>query len=110
MSYRIPKKANDYTQQITLTKTTITNEREYKEEPNNYNEEDIKDVIKAFEYFDMDHDGKINIFELKKILSSFGNIMTEEEIYNIFRAAGIDQNNNEDIDYIQFVNLWIGNN
>ena len=35
--------------------------------------------------------------------------MTEDEIYNIFKAAGIDINNNEEIDYIQFVNFWIGN-
>ena len=107
MSYRIPKNATDYTQQITNEKTTITNEGE--EEPNNYYEENMKDVIQAFDYFDMDHNGKVNISELKKVLSSYGNIMTEEEIFNIFRAAGLNQNNNEDIDYMQLVNYGDNN-
>ena len=115
MSYRRPKKENDYNQQFTITKTTITkeiNNVEDKNKTNNYEEEnlDLNDVIKAFEYFDINHRGKISISELITVLSSFGNIMTEEEIYNIFRTAGIDLNNNEEIDYIQFVNFWIGNN
>ena len=70
----------------------------------------MNDIIKAFEYFDMNNSEKINILEFKKILSSFGEIMSGEEIYNLFRSAGIEQNSNEDIDYIKFVNFWIGNN
>ena len=110
MSYRRPKKENDY---ISITKTTITKEidnDEDKNQSNNYDEESLNDVIKAFEYFDINHRGKISLSELIKVLSSFGNIMTEEEIINIFRTAGIDLNNTEEIDYIQFVNFWIGNN
>ena len=110
MSYRRPKKENDYNQQISITKKTITKEIKNDEEFNNYDEENINDVIKAFEYFDINHRGKISLSELIKVLSSFGNVMTEEEIINIFRSAGIDLNNTEEIDYIQFVNFWIGNN
>ena len=113
MSYRRQKKENDYNQQISITKTSITkevNNDEDKNKYNNYDEQSLNDVIKAFEYFDMDHRGKISISELIKVLSSFGNIMTEEEIFNIFRTAGIDLNNSEEIDYIQFINFWIGNN
>ena len=110
MSYRRPKKENDYNQQISITKKTITKEIKNDEEFNNYDEENINDVIKAFEYFDINHRGKISLSELIKVLSSFGNIMTEEEIINIFRTAGIDLNNTEEIDYIQFINFWIGNN
>ena len=104
MSNRRTKKGNDYDQEITITKTTITQERD-----NNYNNEDLDEVVKAFEYFDMNHSGRINIYELKKVLSSFGNVMTDDEINNIFRAAGIDKNDKEDIDYIKFINYWIGN-
>ena len=104
MSYKRGRKDNDYNQEITITKTTITQERD-----NNYNNEDLDEVVKAFEYFDMNHSGRINIYELKKVLSSFGNVMTDDEINNIFRAAGIDQDDNEDIDYIKFINYWIGN-
>ena len=113
MSSRRQKKENDYDQKISITKTTYTQEISNDEDrngSNNYGEESLNDVIKAFEYFDMNHRGKIKISELIKVLSSFGNIMTEDEIYNIFRAAGIEINNNEEIDYIQFVNFWIGNN
>ena len=85
MSNRRTKKGNDYDQEITITKTTITQERD-----NNYNNEDLDEVVKAFEYFDMNHSGRINIYELKKVLSSFGNVMTDDEINNIFIAAGID--------------------
>ena len=113
MSSRRKKIESDYNQKISITKTTITkeiNNEDEKNNNNNYNEEELNEVIKAFEYFDINHRGKVSISELIKVLSSFGNIMTEEEIYNIFKAAGIDYNNNEEIDYIQFINFWIGNN
>ena len=111
MSYRRAKRDNDYDQKITITKTTITQEIDTGErgEFNNYNNEDLNEVIKAFEYFDINHNGKINIYELKNVLSTFGNVMTDDEINNIFRAAGIDKDDNEDIDYIKFINYWIGN-
>ena len=80
------------------------------EELNNYNEDNINEVIKAFEYFDINNSGKINISDLTKALSSFGDIMTEEEMYKIFREAGININTDEEIDYIKFINFWIGNN
>ena len=113
MSFRRKKIESDYNQKISITKTTITkeiNNEDEKNNHNNYNEEELNEVIKAFEYFDINHGGKVSISELIKVLSSFGNIMTEEEIYDIFKAAGIDYNNNEEIDYIQFINFWIGNN
>ncbi len=111
MSYRRPKKEENYNHNISVTKTTITHETNIVEdnELNNYNEEELKEVIKAFEYFDINHNGKINISELKKVLSTFGNTMSEDEIYKIFREAGIELDNNEELDYIKFVNFWIGN-
>ena len=109
MSHRRANKDNDYDQKITITKTTITQEIDKGERDGNYNNEDLDEVVKAFEYFDINHSGRINIYELKKVLSSFGNVMTDDEINNIFRAAGIDQDDNEDIDYIKFINYWIGN-
>ena len=80
------------------------------EELNNYNEDNINEVIKAFEYFDINNSGKINISDLTKALSTFGDIMTEEEMYKIFREAGININTDEEIEYIKFINFWIGNN
>ena len=80
------------------------------DELNNYNEDNINEVIKAFEYFDINNSGKINISDLTKALSTFGDIMTEEEMYKIFREAGININTDEEIDCIKFINFWIGNN
>ena len=42
------------------------------------------------------------------VLSTFGNKMTEDELYKIFRDAGIELDTNEELDYIKFVNYWIG--
>ena len=80
------------------------------EEINYYEQDNIDDVIKAFEYFDINHSGKINLEDLTKALSTFGDIMTEEEMYKIFREAGIELNKDKEIDYIKFINFWIGNN
>ena len=108
MSYNRKRKDNDYEQKITITKTTITKENIYKNN-DNYKNEDLDDVIKAFEYFDINHNGRMNISELKRVLSYFGDKMTDEEIINIFRAAGIDHNSDDDIDYMKFIDFWINN-
>ena len=78
-----------------------------KNNENNYDEEEIQDVIKAFEYFDMNNNGKINISEIKKILTNYGDIMTENEINNILTTSGIDQNINENINYMEFINILL---
>ena len=112
MSYKRQRKENDYDQRITITKTTITNQvnRNVKED-NNYNDdENLNDAIKAFEYFDINHNGKVNILDLKEVLSYYGDKMTEEEINKIFLSAGIDPNSDSDIDYMKFVDFWINNN
>ena len=107
MSYNRKRKDN-YEQNITITKTKITSENKY-ENNNNYNNEDLDEVIKAFEYFDMNHNGRMSISELKRVLSYFGDKMSDEEIINIFRAAGIDYNSDDDIDYMKFIDFWINN-
>ena len=113
MSYRKPKvqnkkhknKKKEYIQEEVKV---IQNDNQ--EEINEFNDDNLNEVIKAFEYFDMNHSGKIKISDLTRALSTFGDIMTEEEMFNIFREAGIDINSEEEIDYIKFINFWIGNN
>ena len=111
MSYRKPMKKSNYNEQIKISKTTITKEIINEDERNNsnYDDETLNEVVKSFEYFDINHNGKVSISELIKVLSTFGNVMSEDEIYNIFKAIGINPNDSEEIDYIQFVNSWIGN-
>ena len=67
------------------------------------------EVIGAFNYFDINQDGKININEIKKVLTSLGDNMTEEEFDNIFKSVDINVDNNGFMDYIEFINLWKNN-
>ena len=108
MYHRNQKVQNKNQKNNIIEKEIVNNDNQ--EEINNYNEGNIDEVIKAFEYFDTNHSGKINISDLTKALSTFGDIMTEEEMYKIFREAGININTDEKIDYIKFINFWIGNN
>ena len=85
----------------------------YHEKKNNKednNKEDLNNVIQAFKYFETNNNGEVNISELKKVLTTYGDIMDEDEIYKIFRSAGIENNNNDNLDYIQFVDFWLRNN
>ena len=108
MYHRNQKVQNKNQKNNIIEKEIVNNDNQ--EEINNYNEGNNDEVIKAFEYFDTNHSGKINISDLTKALSTFGDIMTEEEMYKIFREAGININTDEEIDYIKFINFWIGNN
>ena len=89
---------------------------EIKKEENDNNkindniDDGMDEVIKAFEYFDVNHNGKINISDLTKILSTFGNTMDEEEMNKIFKSAGIVINDNQEIDYSRFIEFWLGAN
>ena len=108
MYHRNQKVQNKNQKNKIIEKEIVNNDNQ--EEINNYNEDNIDEVIKAFEYFDTNHSGKLNVSDLTKALSTFGDIMTEEEMYKIFREAGININTDEEIDYIKFINFWIGNN
>ena len=111
MSYKIPGKERVYNRQIEINKKVIITQEEDKNDyiNNNNNDQNLDDIIKAFEYFDTNHNGKINISELKKVLSTFGEIMSMDEINNIMRSANIDPNE-EEIYYKEFINFWIGKN
>ena len=89
-----------------------TKQEENNDDKINDNKDDaMNEVKKAFEYFDLNHDGKIKISELTKILSTFGNTMSEDEMNSIFKSAGIIiNNNNQEIDYSRFIEFWLGAN
>ena len=108
MSYRRPKVQNKQKKIIIEKEVINNNDQKERNEINNDIEDNINDVIKAFEYFDIKKTGKIKIAELTKALSTFGDVMTQEEMFNIFREAGIKINTEEEIDYIKFIHFWIG--
>ncbi len=109
MSYRKPKIQNKKQKKKIIEKEVININKEEINENDDYNIDNIDDVIKAFEYFDIGHTGKMDIAELTRVLSTFGDIMTEEEMFKIFREAGIDINSEDKIDYLKFIDFWIGN-
>ena len=100
-------KSNRMEEEISIPDSSQNENEVY--EINDYNDNNIDDVIKAFEYFDIGHTGKMDIAELTRVLSTFGDIMTEEEMFKIFREAGIDINSEDKIDYLKFIDFWIGN-
>ena len=85
----------------------------YKEEnkeanKENYDNNNINEVINAFKYFDRKNNGKVDIKDLKYSLTHFGDKLTEDEINNIFKKINIDSNPNSknDLDYIQIINFF----
>ena len=74
-------------------------------EDSDINDNDDHQVMEAFNYFDNYKNGKININELRKILASYGDSMTEEEFDNIFKSVNMNVDNNGFIDYFEFIKL-----
>ena len=75
----------------------------------NINEYNENDIIKSFQYFDMNNNGKININDLKTILTSFGNKMSEEEFDKIFKTFNYSLDNKDFVNYYELLNLFENN-
>ncbi|KAK9470355.1 calmodulin [Dipodascopsis tothii] len=65
-------------------------------------EEEIKE---AFRVFDRDNNGYISATELRHVMTSIGERLTDEEIDQMIREA--DQNNDGRIDYNEFVQTML---
>jgi len=83
-----------------VQKKTVVQEEEVNESPETNKEE----IIEAFEYFDRDGRGTINKDELRVILTKLGTPMSEEEVDEIFKEAGLDDQPN--VNYREFVEYW----
>ena len=87
------------------------NKIENKEENNNndfdFNENDKNIILKAFQHFDVDNSGKINVEEIKHVLTFLGDIMSEEEVNKFFKSVEIDKNGY--LDYREFIHFWMNN-
>ena len=87
------------------------NKIENKEENNNndfdFNENDENIILKAFQHFDVDNSGKINVEEIKHVLTFLGDIMSEEEVNKFFKSVEIDKNGY--LDYREFIHFWMNN-
>ena len=88
----------------------IENKIENIEQNNNdfdFNENDENIILKAFQHFDVDNSGKINVEEIKHVLTFLGDIMSEDEVNKFFKSVEIDKNGY--LDYREFVHFWMNN-
>ena len=80
---------------------------EENEEDFDFNEKDHNIILKAFQHFDIDNSGKINVNEIKHVLTFLGDIMTKDEVNKFFKSVDIDKNGY--LDYKEFINFWMNN-
>ena len=88
----------------------IENKIENIEQNNNdfdFNENDENMILKAFQHFDVDNSGKINVEEIKHVLTFLGDIMSEDEVNKFFKSVEIDKNGY--LDYREFIHFWMNN-
>ena len=94
------KKEKEEINKIENTDEQIKNEFDFNE-----NDENI--ILKAFQHFDVDNSGKINVEEIKHVLTFLGDIMTEDEVNKFFKSVDIDKNGY--LDYREFIHFWMNN-
>ncbi len=81
--------------------------KDYNNDDFNFNEKDENIILKAFQHFDSDNSGKINVEEIKHVLTFLGDIMSEEEVNKFFKTVEIDKNGY--LDYREFIHFWMNN-
>lgn len=60
-----------------------------------------EEVIQAFQVFDRDGKGTINVQELRQTMSNLGERLTEDEVNGMIKDA--DPEGSGEVDYVQFV-------
>ena len=85
----------------------VSNSENNQQEDFDVDENDQNIILKAFQHFDVDNSGKINVDEIKHVLTFLGDIMTEDEVNKFFKSVDIDKNGY--LDYREFVNFWMNN-
>ena len=93
-----------------MKENKIENKIENIEQNNNdfdFNENDENIILKAFQHFDVDNSGKINVEEIKHVLTFLGDIMSENEVNKFFQSVEIDKNGY--LDYREFIHFWMNN-
>ena len=101
--------------QVTTTKTTTTvtktvgggaprggfDTKNY--EKNGLTEDEVLEIKEAFDLFDTDHSGEIDVGELKQALMNLGIDTKNQTLQNML--ADIDKNGNANIDFDEFIDM-----
>ena len=94
----------------TTTKTTVTkttggkggfDTKNY--EKNGLTEDEVLEIKEAFDLFDTDHSGEIDVAELKQALMNLGIDTKNQTLQNML--ADIDKNGNANIDFDEFIDM-----
>ena len=63
----------------------------------------MEEILQAFRAFDKDGNGLISAAYLRHVMTNLGEKLTDEEVEEMFREAGIDDDGN--VDYEKFVKM-----
>ena len=98
----MPRKTNSNARQTsTVTKTAAFDTKNY--EKNGLTEDEVLEIKEAFDLFDTDHSGEIDVGELKQALMNLGIDTKNQTLQNML--ADIDKNGNANIDFDEFIDM-----
>ncbi|XP_023240429.1 calmodulin-like [Centruroides sculpturatus] len=60
-----------------------------------------EEIIEAFKFFDKEGTGLVNAAELRRIMTTMGQKLSEQEVDDMIKQANVDENGN--IDYCKFI-------
>ena len=72
-------------------------------EKNGLTEDEVLEIKEAFDLFDTDHSGEIDVAELKQALMNLGIDTKNQTLQNML--ADIDKNGNANIDFDEFIDM-----
>ena len=98
----MPRKTNSNARQTsTVTKTSAFDTKNY--EKNGLTEDEVLEIKEAFDLFDTDKSGEIDVNELKQALMNLGIDTKNQTLQNML--ADIDKNGNANIDFDEFIDM-----
>ena len=108
----MPRKTNSQAKQTTSVTKTSFDTKNY--EKNGLTEDEVLEIREAFDLFDTDHSGEIDVAELKQALMNLGIDTKNQTLQNMLAdidktlqnmLADIDKNGNANIDFDEFIDM-----
>ena len=97
----MPRKTNSQAKQPQTTSKTAFDTKNY--EKNGLTEDEVLEIKEAFDLFDTDKSGEIDVNELKQALLNLGIDTKNQTLQNML--ADIDKNGDANIDFDEFINM-----
>ena len=97
----MPRKTNSNAKQTQNMSKTAFDTKNY--EKNGLTEDEVLEIKEAFDLFDTDKSGEIDVNELKQALMNLGIDTKNQTLQNML--ADIDKNGNANIDFDEFIDM-----